>query len=95
MINLVWLFSRFSPYEWTPQSQPPEGKAPFVPEEGMEAVDPSATNPFTIDNTLWFSLGALMQQGSDISPRYLQVQPFDRHLWKRNISLSAGRSSAL
>ena len=28
------------------------------------------TNDFTISNSLWYSLGAFMQQGCDISPRY-------------------------
>ena len=53
---VLFFVGRFSPYEWQ------------VSEEGGK--EPSATNTFTISNTLWFSLGALMQQGSDISPRY-------------------------
>jgi ionotropic glutamate receptor len=28
---------------------------------------------FTLNNTLWFSLGALMQQGSDIFPRLVTI----------------------
>lgn len=30
---------------------------------------PEYTNDFGIFNSLWFSLGAFMQQGCDISPR--------------------------
>jgi hypothetical protein len=53
---VLFFVGRFSPYEWQ------------VKEEGGK--EPFATNTFSISNTLWFSLGALMQQGSDISPRY-------------------------
>uniref|UniRef100_A0A8C5FBI5 Glutamate receptor n=1 Tax=Gadus morhua TaxID=8049 RepID=A0A8C5FBI5_GADMO len=46
---VLFLVSRFSPYEW---------KGEY-------------TNEFGIFNSLWFSLGAFMQQGCDISPRSL------------------------
>ncbi|BFZ14897.1 hypothetical protein BsWGS_17936 [Bradybaena similaris] len=51
---VLYFVGRFSPYEWN------------VVEESKERT---ATTIFSISNTLWFSLGALMQQGSDISPR--------------------------
>ena len=35
--------------------------------------DNAITNDFSISNSLWFSLGAFMQQGCDISPRYRTV----------------------
>lgn len=54
---VLFFVGRFSPYEWK------------VSQTGDK--DPTATNAFTISNTLWFSLGALMQQGSDISPRFV------------------------
>ena len=50
----LFLVSRFSPYEWHI-------------EEGENG--PTFTNDFTLLNSLWFSLGAFMQQGCDISPR--------------------------
>lgn len=57
-VSLVLYFvSRFSPYEWQTEDTG-NGSTP--------------TNKFTPSNTLWFSLGALMQQGSDISPRLVQ-----------------------
>ncbi|XP_062329495.1 glutamate receptor 4a [Osmerus eperlanus] len=60
---VLFLVSRFSPYEWHAEE----------PEEG--ATEPSPTdqppNEFGIFNSLWFSLGAFMQQGCDISPRSL------------------------
>ena len=53
--------SRFSPYEWHAE-EPEEG----APEQGPNDQPP---NEFGIFNSLWFSLGAFMQQGCDISPR--------------------------
>uniref|UniRef100_A0AAY4BHD7 Glutamate receptor n=1 Tax=Denticeps clupeoides TaxID=299321 RepID=A0AAY4BHD7_9TELE len=47
---VLFLVSRFSPYEWHSDDH---------------------TNEFGIFNSLWFSLGAFMQQGCDISPRSL------------------------
>uniref|UniRef100_A0A4W5QET9 Glutamate receptor n=1 Tax=Hucho hucho TaxID=62062 RepID=A0A4W5QET9_9TELE len=52
---VLFLVSRFSPYEWHAEDY----------EEGEQ------TNEFGIFNSLWFSLGAFMQQGCDISPRSL------------------------
>ncbi|CAF92767.1 unnamed protein product, partial [Tetraodon nigroviridis] len=53
--------SRFSPYEWHAEE----------PEEGTAELGPTdqPPNEFGIFNSLWFSLGAFMQQGCDISPR--------------------------
>lgn len=48
---ILFLIGRFSPFEWTQNS-----------EEGP-------SSEFSMSNSLWSSLGALMQQGSDISPR--------------------------
>ncbi|XP_076447090.1 glutamate receptor 2-like [Babylonia areolata] len=64
---VLFFVGRFSPYEWQ------------VSEEGGK--EPSATNTFTISNTLWFSLGALMQQGSDISPRSLSGRVIGSAWW--------------
>ncbi|XP_059163144.1 glutamate receptor-like [Physella acuta] len=42
----------------------------FSPNEWHSpTVQPSVINDFSISNSLWFSLGAFMQQGCDISPR--------------------------
>uniref|UniRef100_UPI00358E4D65 glutamate receptor 4-like n=1 Tax=Myxine glutinosa TaxID=7769 RepID=UPI00358E4D65 len=78
---VLFLVSRFSPYDWhTPEEA--EGRetgtrAPGVAagaargssssDRGGLAVESS--NEFSIFNSLWFSLGAFMQQGCDISPR--------------------------
>lgn len=36
----------------------------------LQAPNPCMANDFSILNSMWFSLGAFMQQGCDISPRY-------------------------
>ena len=51
---VLFLVSRFSPFEWHIEDS-----------SGGVAV----ANNFTIFNSLWFSLGAFMQQGVDIEPR--------------------------
>lgn len=57
---VLFLVSRFSPYEWH-LDENEEVKDPQTP--------PDPPNDFGIFNSLWFSLGAFMQQGCDISPR--------------------------
>ena len=52
---VLFLVSRFSPFEWHI-------------EDSTEG--PSVSNNFTISNSLWFGVGAFMQQGCDIEPRY-------------------------
>lgn len=50
------LFSRFSPYEW--DNPHPCNEEPDILE-----------NQFSLMNSLWFTVGSLMQQGSDIAPK--------------------------
>ncbi|XP_075429519.1 glutamate receptor 3 isoform X2 [Ascaphus truei] len=59
---VLFLVSRFSPYEWHLEDSD-EARDPQNP--------PDPPNEFGIFNSLWFSLGAFMQQGCDISPRSL------------------------
>lgn len=61
---VLFLVSRFSPYEWH-LDESDEAKDPQSP--------PDPPNDFGIFNSLWFSLGAFMQQGCDISPRLVIV----------------------
>lgn len=56
---VLFLVSRFSPYEWHSEEF----------EEGRDQTAGDQSNEFGIFNSLWFSLGAFMQQGCDISPR--------------------------
>lgn len=58
---VLFLVSRFSPYEWHLEDGSEEPRDPQNP--------PDPPNEFGIFNSLWFSLGAFMQQGCDISPR--------------------------
>ncbi|KAJ7404138.1 glutamate receptor 3 isoform X2 [Pitangus sulphuratus] len=58
---VLFLVSRFSPYEWHLEDSTEEPRDPQNP--------PDPPNEFGIFNSLWFSLGAFMQQGCDISPR--------------------------
>ena len=51
---ILFLVSRFSPYEWNIENVMGETKL---------------QNVFTIFNTFWFCLAAFMQQGVDIAPR--------------------------
>lgn len=69
----MYLLARFSPYEWF---------APLLPlsfinqfryeiekiDERDRSVD-NQKNQFSVLNSLWFAVGSLMQQGSDVIPR--------------------------
>ncbi|XDV33106.1 hypothetical protein PO909_003668 [Leuciscus waleckii] len=57
---VLFLVSRFSPYEWHTE-EPEDGS------DGPPSDQPP--NEFGIFNSLWFSLGAFMQQGCDFTPR--------------------------
>lgn len=63
---VLFLVSRFSPYEWHTEE----------PEDGKEGPSDQPPNEFGIFNSLWFSLGAFMQQGCDISPRLVSKLTF-------------------
>lgn len=51
---VLYLVSRFSPYEWY-----------YDPTKNSHTLN----NDFTVLNTLWFNLAALMQQGVDTAPK--------------------------
>ncbi|KAB7497732.1 Glutamate receptor ionotropic, kainate 1, partial [Armadillidium nasatum] len=50
---VLFLVSRFSPYEW---------------KVNESFTKTTITNEFSICNSLWFTIGAIMQQRSDTSP---------------------------
>ena len=54
----MFLVSRFSPYEWG--NTHPCGA---VGEAGL------IRNQFSLGNSFWFTVGTLMQQGSDLNPK--------------------------
>ncbi|KAB5571197.1 hypothetical protein PHYPO_G00222310 [Pangasianodon hypophthalmus] len=76
---VLFLVSRFSPYEWHAEDCEERGEANTNQAgslSGQNAQNQAQqnqeqTNEFGIFNSLWFSLGAFMQQGCDISPRSL------------------------
>uniref|UniRef100_A0A8C8IJ41 Glutamate receptor n=1 Tax=Oncorhynchus tshawytscha TaxID=74940 RepID=A0A8C8IJ41_ONCTS len=76
---VLFLVSRFSPYEWQgDDSEGEEGQGQSQSQPGQnqgqgqgQSQSEGHTNEFGIFNSLWFSLGAFMQQGCDISPRSL------------------------
>ncbi|OWA54135.1 Glutamate receptor ionotropic, kainate 2 [Hypsibius exemplaris] len=57
----IFVLARFSPYEWY---------NPHPCNEDGDVVE----NQFTICNSLWFTVGSLMQQGSDIAPRAVSTR---------------------
>ncbi len=59
---ILMILARFSPYEWR--------KTLTCNEKDRFYVE----NQFTIWNSLWFAVGTLMQQGSDINPKALSTR---------------------
>ncbi|XP_068085191.1 glutamate receptor ionotropic, kainate 2 [Anabrus simplex] len=67
----IWVVARFSPYEWcTPNPccthRPP---APTCMSDYPTAALLVIENDFTLANSFWFTIGTLMQQGSDLNPK--------------------------
>jgi ionotropic glutamate receptor len=52
----MFVVARFSPYEWN---------NPHPCHSGAEIVE----NQFSLANSFWFTIGTLMQQGSDLNPK--------------------------
>lgn len=52
----MFIVARFSPYEW---------HNPHPCEMENELVE----NQFSLANSFWFTIGTLMQQGSDLNPK--------------------------
>ncbi|XP_064627645.1 glutamate receptor ionotropic, kainate 2-like isoform X3 [Lineus longissimus] len=58
---VMFILARFSPFEWY-------NPHPCNPETDI------VHNVFTLSNSFWFTVGTLMQQGSDINPRALSTR---------------------
>ncbi|CAF0769478.1 unnamed protein product [Brachionus calyciflorus] len=58
---MLFVLARFSPYEW-------QNPHPCKQDSGV------VVNQFTVLNSLWFTIGSLMQQGTDINPRAPSVR---------------------
>lgn len=58
---VMFVIGRFSPYEWFNPN-------PCVEEAGV------VENQFSIFNALWFAIGSLMQEGTEIAPRAMSTR---------------------
>lgn len=56
----MFVVARFSPYEW---------HNPHPCETENELVE----NQFSFANSFWFTIGTIMQQGSDLNPKVLRL----------------------
>ncbi|XP_070159838.1 glutamate receptor ionotropic, kainate 2 isoform X2 [Polyergus mexicanus] len=77
MVSLtIWIVARFSPYEWVEPSPCPSCNCPLQGGH-VSALDPDSddipllrtVNEFSLANSFWFTIGTLMQQGSDLNPK--------------------------
>lgn len=57
------ILGRLSPTEW-------DNPYPCIQEPTQ------LENQFSFANSLWFTMGALLQQGSEIAPKYVHTQTF-------------------
>ncbi|XP_043478783.1 glutamate receptor ionotropic, kainate 2 isoform X2 [Leptopilina heterotoma] len=77
MVSLtIWIVARFSPYEWVEPEPCPSCKCPLqgghlsVLDSSSDDIPlPRTVNDFTLANSFWFTVGTLMQQGSDLNPK--------------------------
>lgn len=58
---VIFILARFSPYEW------------YNPHPCNADTD-TVENAFSLSNSFWFTVGTLMQQGSDINPRAVSTR---------------------
>lgn len=65
---MIFILARFSPYEWY-------NPHPCNPDED------TVENSFTLSNSFWFTVGTLMQQGSDINPRAISTRIIGGTWW--------------
>merc|ERR1712165_164827 len=65
--TLLFILARFSPYEW-------DNPHPCNEQEVL-------VNEFSLVNTMWFAVGSLMQQGSDIVPKSVSTRIIATMWW--------------
>lgn len=58
---MLFILARLSPYEW-------DNPHPCDPENDV------LENQFNLSNSFWFTIGSLMQQGSDIAPKAMSTR---------------------
>ncbi|XP_055338016.1 glutamate receptor ionotropic, kainate 2-like isoform X2 [Paramacrobiotus metropolitanus] len=59
--GVMFIIGRFSPYEWYNPN-------PCVEEAGV------VENQFSIFNAMWFTIGSLMQEGTEVAPRAISTR---------------------
>ncbi|XP_062609796.1 glutamate receptor ionotropic, kainate 2-like isoform X2 [Saccostrea cucullata] len=64
----IFVLARFSPYEW------------YNPHPCNPDTD-TVQNTFDLSNSFWFSVGTLMQQGSDVNPRAISTRIVGATWW--------------
>ena len=64
---LLFILARFSPYEW-------DNPHPCNEQEVL-------VNEFSLCNSLWFTVGSLMQQGSDLTPKSVSTRMIAAMWW--------------
>ncbi|KAG8193457.1 hypothetical protein JTE90_005104 [Oedothorax gibbosus] len=64
----LFILARLSPYEW-------------VNPHPCEADNDVVENQFTLLNSFWFTIGSIMQQGSDILPRAISTRIVASSWW--------------
>ncbi|KAF4528382.1 hypothetical protein B566_EDAN017002 [Ephemera danica] len=71
MVSLtIWVVARFSPREWsTPRSCWLDTHDDVICSEQAGGALLVMENDFTLANSFWFTIGSLMQQGSDLNPK--------------------------
>lgn len=70
----MFTIARFSPYEW-------KNPHPCLGEPDV------MENQFSLANSFWFTIGTLMQQGSDLNPKVTKFVSVKNNLFSRNVSL--------
>merc|ERR1719150_3281016 len=64
---LLFILARFSPYEW-------DNPHPCNEQEVL-------VNEFSLCNSMWFTVGSLMQQGSDLTPKSISTRMIAAMWW--------------
>jgi glutamate receptor, ionotropic, invertebrate len=64
----IWVVARFSPIEW----RLPEPCC--LGAHGADCQPEVFENAFTFANSFWFTIGTLMQQGSDLNPQVKKIK---------------------
>ncbi|CAG5107935.1 Similar to Grik2: Glutamate receptor ionotropic, partial [Cotesia congregata] len=72
----IWIVARLSPYEWVEPPPCPSCKCPLqgshvsaLEPDSDDIPLPKTVNDFSLSNSFWFTVGSLMQQGSDLNPK--------------------------